>query len=370
MQREHALSCPGGSAPTPCKSPAPHVAHSAPAVAERTRSPCALRGRSTPAAMPSHSAARSWHGSKEMGLRRCTRMKRISADRCRSVGGDPSGDIRFRQRQRPHGPPKTEPRRTTHQPRSALYPLHPRPSAFQFFLRTPMRRETKERTGDNAIAFGGKVVARFEGNGLTPMHADEGDQRGSMSIGRRRIVRQYSVQGGTKAARPAEGRTWANDPSTAIRAYPLHPRPSAFQFFLRSPMPLLDVDAYPEPCVRPPVALVRYRRAVWDRKSMNNSPCAVRTDTPGPRAPRIDAQTPTAQSAGKTPYTLRTRPYRSTRPTDVRFHTAAHRKPGQTPHADARDRRAPISGWKNPLQPENRSAIQPPAIVTRPSVSD
>ena len=92
-----AREAPRNSAPTPCNSQAPNVAHSAPAVAERTRSPCAVRGRSTPEAMPSHLAERSWRGSKEMGLRRCTRMKGISPDRCRSVGGDPSGDMPFRQ---------------------------------------------------------------------------------------------------------------------------------------------------------------------------------------------------------------------------------------------------------------------------------
>ncbi len=191
--------------------------------------------------------------------------------------------------------PEIEPGRTTRQPRSALIVfirVHPRSNlSAQPNLPTrrrcrsgswtvdpkireqdPMRRERKERVGANVIEFNRKGVAPRVSEGLTPMDADEDDQRGSRSIGQRLFVGQQSVRadhlrpcpsafkptcadqcppvvanaGGsdnwrihwkTREQDPmrrekmerAEDRTRANDPSTAIRADPLHQRPSAFK---------------------------------------------------------------------------------------------------------------------------------------------
>ncbi len=191
--------------------------------------------------------------------------------------------------------PKIEPGRTTHQPRSALIlfiSVHPRsnvpaqpnlPARLQSHSgswtvdpeireQNLMRREKQERVGTNAIAFDRKNVAPRVSEGLTPMDADEDDQRGSRPISQRQTVGQQSVRAAhhhrcpsafkptcadqcppvvgnacrsgnwrihwkTREQDPmrrekmgrAEDRTLEYDPSTAIRADHLHPRPSAFK---------------------------------------------------------------------------------------------------------------------------------------------
>ena len=206
------------------------------------------------------------------------------------------------------GAPRIEPWSMTHQPRSALIicirvhrrsnvPAQPNLPARrrcrsgnwtvdpEIREQDLMRRERTERVGTNAIAVDRKDVAPSVSERLPPMDADEDDQRGSRSIGQRQTVGRYAVQPGMTPAWPeprtrtAGDRTRSNDPSTAIRADRLHPRPSALKPFATTPYPR---------AASIPAQHWRWHRAgdrLDIRKYGNNTPCAVRNGSPTRIAP-------------------------------------------------------------------------------------